>query len=390
MPNFSYSMPVTLDRTPKLPWKTLTLASTITQASTVRGSNTATVYGNEPSVFLRTVVDGAKENMQFLQVAKQQILADGNQNLFMPYRKRYMISGDWETSSEEYTTANTDILYTDITTPESITFTPVNTNYAVATTNQAIRITGIPLIQYLREELMYKYSIGIDSAIRDAVCGTATTGGTPTVPTEMSNTVQGCQTIFGGDATDASNSLNVGHILTTTMIKKMVKCLESKFGYYWSGNAWTKATGSGGEQKNPWTSSPQEPFVLFIGPEQWANLMDDTQFTNAAEWGGNGPVLNGEINRYLGVSIVKTTNLPAFTSADNFKVTSATRTVDVDGHICAMIKAQRAVGLAMGRQLDFKMWDEPARDGVAMKISFAHHAKAVQADAIVRAVVSDE
>ena len=372
-----------------LPWKTFMLASTITQKSTVRGATSATVYGLQPVKFLRSIVDGAKENFQFAQIARQEVLQAGNKDLSIPKRKRYMIPTDWEASSAEYVTADTDMLHTDVTTADSVFFTPVNTNYSVAITQDAVRTSAIPELTYMREELMYRYGWVIDSAIKNAVCGTTTTG-TPTEPTPMSDTAQGAQTIFGGSATDAANSLNLGDILSPGMIKKAARLLKSQYGWYWSSNIFTKATGTGGERKNPWNATPGEPLVLYIAPEQWVSLMDDTQFTNASEYGGREAVLNGEIAKYAGVKIVETTNTPSFTSGDNYMVTATSTAADVDGHICAMVKSQRAAGIAMGRKLEFKTWDIPARDQIGLKVSWAHEAKAIHPDAIVRLIVADE
>lgn len=47
-----------------------------------------------------------------------------------------------------------------------------------------------------------------------------------------------------------------------------------------------------------------EPFALVISSEQKKDLRTDSQFTNAAEYGSDEVVLNGEIGMYLGLRIV--------------------------------------------------------------------------------------
>lgn len=47
-----------------------------------------------------------------------------------------------------------------------------------------------------------------------------------------------------------------------------------------------------------------EPFALMISSDQKKDLRTDSQFTNAAEYGSDDVVLNGEIGMYLGLRIV--------------------------------------------------------------------------------------
>jgi len=47
-----------------------------------------------------------------------------------------------------------------------------------------------------------------------------------------------------------------------------------------------------------------EPFALVISSEQKKDLRTDSQFTNAAEYGSDEVVLNGEVGMYLGLRIV--------------------------------------------------------------------------------------
>jgi len=58
------------------------------------------------------------------------------------------------------------------------------------------------------------------------------------------------------------------------------------------------------------------PAVLVIHPVQEGHLMKDSQFINAAEYGGREVILNGEIGKFLGVKVIVTTNIPAKTTGD--------------------------------------------------------------------------
>ncbi|MHA1773402.1 MAG: hypothetical protein ACTSXO_04665 [Candidatus Heimdallarchaeota archaeon] len=374
----------------KFPWKSYNLSSTVTASSTTRGATSATVYGLQPMGFVKKAIDAARERMRFLEVAHQEVMPVGFESWAVPKRKKYLADSSWESSSSEYSAGN-EISWTEIDTMDSVIFTPTRYNFGVALTNDAIRKNLLNLVNYCNEELSYKYENSIDTAIRDAICGTVKTdsevsgGDNPSEPTPMSNTVNGAQTIFGGDATDAADSLDSGDVLTPELIKKAKRLLMSTSGYYWNSNVHTKSAVT----KNPWTPTDGEPFVLFLAPEQMESLMNDSQFTNAAEFGSQEPVLKGWVARYCGIDFIETTKVPDFGDGEQIRVQGSNVSVDVDGHICALVKAQRAVGIVWGQKAEFRTFDWPNADQVRMKLSMSYAAGVIHPDAIVRIVVSD-
>lgn len=52
-----------------------------------------------------------------------------------------------------------------------------------------------------------------------------------------------------------------------------------------------------------------EPFALVINSDMRKDLRTDSQFTNAAEYGSQDVILNGEVGMYLGVRIVVSNNI---------------------------------------------------------------------------------
>jgi len=375
------------DKSHPLGWRSYTLGSTITQASTVRGSTSDTIYGLQPAMFIRKAIDAAKDRMRFLQLVDQYTLPSGNETIFIPRRKNYMVDSDWETSSAEYTTADTAIAWTDINTMDSQQATPTNYNYGVNITNDAIRKTGIPLISYCQEELSYKFENSVDNAIRDAICGTvvADAAGTGTEPTEQGSAAVGTQTIFGGDATDADNSIDTGDVLTPEMLLKAKRLLMSKKGYYYTGNVWTASSAT--YNTNPW--SEDEGFVAVVAPAQWESLIQDSTFLSAAEYGGREAVLRGEIKNFAGIRIVVTDKCPDFSDGESYTVTNTETDADVEGHICVMVKPKKCGAIVWGRNAEFKTWDYPDMDAQRMKLSMAYAVTEIFPDAIVRMIVSD-
>ncbi len=54
--------------------------------------------------------------------------------------------------------------------------------------------------------------------------------------------------------------------------------------------------------------------VLLLHPTQYKPLLKSSQFTNAAEFGGNGVVTKGVIEEYVGVKIEVSTLITAATT----------------------------------------------------------------------------
>ena len=96
--------------------------------------------------------------------------------------------------------------------------------------------------------------------------------------------------------------------------------------------------------KNPWQNTPDDPYVLFIGVAQEEALRKDSQFVNAAEYGSDTVVQNGEIGQYLGIRVVVTTNVETFNASATGPDDSA-----VPGGVtmtrCILMKPKKALAL---------------------------------------------
>ncbi len=96
--------------------------------------------------------------------------------------------------------------------------------------------------------------------------------------------------VFGGDAS-STGTLELGDIITVDKIIDMKIEL----------------------QKKNFAKKPREA-VLFIHPTQYKPLLKSSQFTNAAEFGGNSVVSKGVIEEYVGVIIEVSTLVTAATT----------------------------------------------------------------------------
>lgn len=58
----------------------------------------------------------------------------------------------------------------------------------------------------------------------------------------------------------------------------------------------------------------QDGRFLLVSPDFYAVLLSDPRFVDAAQYGSNAPVQNGEVGRVLGFSVIVSNNLPAGTA----------------------------------------------------------------------------
>jgi len=125
--------------------------------------------------------------------------------------------------------------------------------------------------------------------------------------------------VFGGDAS-TTGTLETGDVITVDKIIDMKIEL----------------------QKKNFAKKPRDA-VLFLHPEQFKQLLKSSQFTNAAEFGGNGVVTKGVIEEYVGVMLETSTLV---TSA------SAWGSGSLAGHYAYMIDPSAAAAI---------IWKEKAK-----------------------------
>ncbi len=371
----------------KLGWRTFecTAGQIDTSVAGVRGSALST-YNMFPVLWSKRLIDCAKESTRFLETVRQDIVPENTNQIIIPKRKNYLAESGWEGGTGEPTA---DITKTEIGTRDGVALAPTDYTYLVAITYKDLRVNAVNEIQYNRDELTEFYTRKVDGLIRDQTMGdnNSTEGSLTAAPTPMSNSVAGAQTILGGDATMADNSLDPTDILTTDMMRKAIRMLSSKIGFYWSN---TTTHGKSAVAKNPWDSTKAEPFVFFIAPEQREALQGESQFTNASEYGSDTVVMTGEIGEYLGAKVVVTPRCTSFANADYVYLDGTINPLmDTDGHIAMLCKAFKYGALAWGQKPAIKVFDFPTVAEVRMMLHLAVATDEVHPDAIVRMLVTD-
>jgi N4-gp56 family major capsid protein len=340
-----------------------------TQASDVRGAS-STTYGLEPIQYLKEIVDGAKTQLFFANFVAEITAPAGVHDVILPKRTVY------EGASMTYDTTErigSDISWTTLDNLTSVIATPAPVIAGYALSNFSLRTNAVNLLKVARDELSYSIGNRVDSAIAVAL-------GDATVAT---NAVRGAQTLYGGDATSAA-TLEAGDVITTDLVAKAARYLKDTRMYYRASGAYGTETLSA-VAKNPWSNDNSEPFVLFISPAQEETFRKDSQFVNAAEYGSNKVVMNGEIGEYLGIKVVVTTNCEQ-TAAAGTAPDGTTAAVACTR--CIMMKAKRAAALVWGQKPEIKVFDYPTRDQTRISLVSAYAIKVVQDDAIVFADVA--
>ena len=360
-----------------------------TETASVRGASIGTIYGLQPVQFLKEIVDGAKKNLFFGQSVKVIYAPKGAHDVVIPKRTAYLGRsgttfntagsdiGGADAGVGPYANTLADITWTTLSSLSNVVATPLPCILGITLQNYDLNTNALNLVSEAKEELTYALSDRIDNAIAAALGDAA----------YSTSTTAGCQTLFGGDATSAA-TLAAGDVITTDLVAKASKRLKDVYFYYRASNTYgaeTKASTS--YVKNPWQSMPEDPFTLFIGPSQEEAFRKDSQFTNAAEYGGNTVIMTGEIGKYLDSRIIVTTNVE-MTAAAGAAPDATTAAVACTR--CILCKPKKACALVWGKEPELKVFDWEVRDEVRIGLYSAYAVRVVQDDAIVFIDVADE
>lgn len=352
------------------------LAAGDTVTTDVRGTG-RTAYALEPTTWLKEINDAAQKKLYFKQFVYETSVAKGNKDVIIPKRTNYLKSlrsgittSDWSIDAAE----GTDVVFTKLNNLDGVQITPLPKNAGVAVANYALQINSIDLIKAAKDELIYHVG---DRCDQDVAYAFATA-------TAATSSEAGAQTVYGGDARSTSE-LAAGDIFTTDMVADAKTKLQSTVCKYWAPLS-PAAEGISSATKNPWANEPSDPFVLFISSQQENALLKDSQFTNAAEYGNNEIVMNGEIGKYLGIKVVVTENTPAFTASET---AFDGATAAVSGHRCILAKPKKAVALAWGIKPNIMVEDYKSQLEKRVILEMAYGTAVIHSDAIVFIDVAD-
>lgn len=339
--------------------------------STSNRGTSRTAYNLEPTIWLRDIIDAAKKMHFFMDVCTVGKVTPGNKDIIFPYRSMYLKNSG---TFSDQTAEGSAVSFTTMDNLDGKQLTPSIHAYGVAISEYALRVNAVNLLQAAKEELIYNAGDVVDQAIAAALraAGTAT------------SSARGAQELFGGDASTCI-TLEAGDILDTDLVAEGIRRLEDTACRYWSGGS----EGVSSASKNGWFNTAAEPFVLFIASPQKTAFLKDSQFVNAAEYGSQEVLLNGEVGKYLGVKIVVTPNTPKSGDGDYCLDTSWGSGTDLAGHMCLMVKSKKCAVFAWGLEPDLKVFEYPRELEMDLILAMDYAVSAFYTDAVVKIYVLD-
>ncbi|RLG10942.1 hypothetical protein DRN69_08365 [Candidatus Pacearchaeota archaeon] len=364
-----------------------------TETPNIRGSS-VTSYGLQPVTYLKELIDGAKNQMMIAPWVREIILPKGTHQISIPKRKQYKgYHGEtWNTAGSDtggtgagtgpYANTIADISWDTVDNYDSVTATPIPVILGKTLRKFDLDTNVINYLEEVKVDLMYDMADRIETKLAQEL-GDAT---------NSTSTAAGAQTLFGGDTT-GSDSLSTGDTLTTDMIVKATRKLgDLQFGYRASGAYGAETlVAISSYRKNPWQNTPDDPYVMWIGPAQEEALRKDSQFVNAAEFGRDviireGREAPGFFAKYIGVYIVTSNHMERTASGST---APDGRTAAVNCTQCILAKPKKAIAAVYGKKPELTVWEYHERDEKRLKVVMYYTSVVLHSDAIIKILVSD-
>lgn len=339
-------------------------------SSNTRGESISGAYTNQPIMYGDEIIDAAKNRLFFLQAVNVVMLPQGHKDYVEFKRVAYL--GKDGVTFDTGEKGGSEISNTALVNQTGVVITPSFYSAKIHLENYAIRVNVHGLLEFAKEELIYATMDKVDQYI-------AVTLGDATLAT---SSAAGATLLFGGDATSDS-TLATGDVLSPEKISDAIRYLEGTDVFYWNSGTFTKVAASTAI-KNGWVGYEK---VLFIAPAQKNALQKESQFTNAAEYGGNEVVMNGEIGKYLDVKVIVTNNIE--------KATASTtgpdgKTAGVNMTRCILCVPKKAFTFVWGIEPQVNVTPMPWQAAQAVTLEMAFQGKTIHNDSIVFIDVADD
>ena len=345
-------------------------------STTARGTS-FTGYSNSYTHYSGDLNDAAKARLVALSAVEEAICPAGSFQYLARYRSVYPDTDAVTFTAGELTSTATGEFNTNY--KLGVVIEPTQQSVMVPVQWNASRNNIYDLMRDKQEELSYALATKIEKFIlQDETYGFLSA-------TVSTDTVRGYQTIYGGDATSDAE-LATGDVLSVEMINKANTYLSSILQRYWTYSSTAGTEAQSTVHKNPWDNIPTDPFVLIIGPEQKMALLNDSQFTSYNQYGGQEPLLTGEIGKVFDCKIVVSQYLPRKANGDaGFDgvagvATNITR--------CFMIKGRAAYTFVWGQEPTFVLDKDITKTRDLMALWTTYSGAMVHSDAMVALDVS--
>ena len=234
-------------------------------AANVTDASSANVTDFQQTFLSPDVIRFAEENKFFMQAVKEYeaLIGTPDKTLRLP-----LSTGHETITARPDDTAGTERTYTEMSKLDSVDLTPTWKLGGVAIDKALVQTSRVDLIEEAKFILAEDVIEVMETDITAEIDTTVTTN-----------------VVYGGDAT-APTDIATGDKITVDLVADAIDKLGTK---------WKAA-------------------LLFIGSAQRSVFHKSSQFTNAAEYGSNEIVLNGEIGKYLGVKVIETDLVQSYAS----------------------------------------------------------------------------
>ena len=253
--------------------------------------------------FLSPDVIRFAEELRFFRQAvdeRAELVGSKDKSLIIP-----LSTGHETISNRGATDFGEERTYTEMSKLDTKTVTPTYKLGGIAIDKVLLGSTRVDLIKEAKFILVEDIEEQIEKAITNAI-----------------DTDTGSETnvVYGGDALKPSE-LDAGDKITIDLIADAIEKLGTK-----------------------WI-----PSLLFISSYQRSVFHKSSQFTNAAEYGSNEVVLNGEIGKYLGVKVIETDLTKSYSDygitpalGQDLGIDGADGRWGAAGHSCQLVGMSRA------------------------------------------------
>ncbi|MFW5902830.1 MAG: hypothetical protein ACOCTT_03010 [archaeon] len=339
-------------------------------STTARGTS-YTGYSNQKTFYSGQLSDAAKSELVALSSVEEAKLPKGHFQYLARYRTIYPDADAVTFTSGEPTGSDVEEFSENY--KKGVTIEPEQKSVQSYVQWNANRNNIYELLRDKQEELSYALATKVEKFIlQDDSNGLLSA----TVPTDDSS--RGALVIYGGNNT-SDTAISSGDGLTVTMLNEAKTRLRSRVQYYRSGGYGALEKSS--VYKNPWKNEKTDPFVCIIGPDQTRNFLDSSQFTNADQYGGREPLLNGEIGKIFNIKIVESDYLPTKSSGDSAWDGSGNASTELTR--CVLMKGRAAYTFVWGQEPTFEMGKvlERTKDQVVLWTTYS--GAVVHDDAII-------
>jgi N4-gp56 family major capsid protein len=303
--------------------------------STARGTS-YTGYRNQKTFFSGQISDAAKAQLVALSAVEEARLAKGNFQYNARYRNLYPDTNAVTFSEGQNDSTTMQEFSTNY--KDGVIIEPEQQSVSSLVQWKAEKVNIYDLLRDKQDELSYSLATKVEKYILDGLAAA----------TLATSSTRGASLLFGGDATSEA-TIAAGDVMTYEKIVDGTVRIGSIQQYYWDSGV----EGVSSAVKNPWANEPTDPYVLMIGPEQKASLLKDSQFSNYLQYGGQEPLLNGEIGKISDVKVVVSQYIPR--KAAGATTWDASGTASVNLTRCILMKGRAAYTFVWGQEPTFEM-----------------------------------